>query len=289
MLLDPETKQPIHKAMLILLTDRLLIESTFSLNNLAAVNVRDRESGTSAADQLLKLLVFPEQRIELVVGRYLQLRMKTFMRKRRRELPAELDDCIAHRDLDQAVELIHEWKQCSTKHPSIDAQLQLRESQTRCCSWWPKGYEESKNTINTTGKRNVCNGLIFTTSKCSATSCCKGYSSFGGTPFLCSTTLHIILSSSYGCCQRVPFTAAVLLSGIFEIIILINRNIWLVFYSYWNVSYYQVLPLCESTLFGEDDPSDLLSRLLLDHFPKLVLYAKDSEEEVLDEEEVAHI
>ncbi|PIO62194.1 hypothetical protein TELCIR_16259, partial [Teladorsagia circumcincta] len=45
------------------------------------------------------------------------------------ELPAELDDCIAHRDLDQAVELIHEWKQCSTKDPNIDAQLKIRENQ----------------------------------------------------------------------------------------------------------------------------------------------------------------
>ncbi|KAK5969367.1 hypothetical protein GCK32_015626, partial [Trichostrongylus colubriformis] len=45
------------------------------------------------------------------------------------ELPAELDDCIAHRDLDQAVELIHEWKQCSTKDPNTDAQLKIRENQ----------------------------------------------------------------------------------------------------------------------------------------------------------------
>lgn len=38
------------------------LESTFSLNNLAVVNVKDRESGPAVADQLLKLLVFPEQR-----------------------------------------------------------------------------------------------------------------------------------------------------------------------------------------------------------------------------------
>ncbi|KAK6010458.1 hypothetical protein OSTOST_24514 [Ostertagia ostertagi] len=73
MLLDPETKEDIHRAMLVLLTDRLLIgnitpsgkyslESTFSLSNLAVVNVKDRESGPAKADQLLKLLVFPEQR-----------------------------------------------------------------------------------------------------------------------------------------------------------------------------------------------------------------------------------
>lgn len=33
------------------------------------------------------------------------------------------------RDLDQAVELIHEWKQCSTKDTNIDAQLKIRENQ----------------------------------------------------------------------------------------------------------------------------------------------------------------
>ncbi|VDM70489.1 unnamed protein product, partial [Strongylus vulgaris] len=45
------------------------------------------------------------------------------------ELPAELDDCIAHRDLDQAVELVHEWKQCSTKDSNIDTQMKIRENQ----------------------------------------------------------------------------------------------------------------------------------------------------------------
>lgn len=74
MLLDGETKQPLEKNILVLLTDRLLIgspsgsgkyslESTFSLNNVAAVNVKDRESrGAAATEQILKLLIFPEQR-----------------------------------------------------------------------------------------------------------------------------------------------------------------------------------------------------------------------------------
>ncbi|KJH41444.1 hypothetical protein DICVIV_12578 [Dictyocaulus viviparus] len=52
----------------------------------------------------------------------------------------------------------------------------------------------------------------------------------------------------------------------------------------------QVLPLCESTLYSDDDPSDVLTLLLTENYPKLVPYAKDSEEENFeDEEEVAHI
>lgn len=196
MLLDPETKEDIHRAMLVLLSDRLLIgnitpsgkyslESTFSLNNLAVVNVKDRESGPAVADQLLKLLVFPEQRYYRcdsarvkkmwldeferakrdILHEGILVRQSTIRGKRMsvqdrakraqpttpskssslqeseevevnqeeiawlQELPAELDDCIAHRDLDQAVELIHEWKQCSSKDPGIDAQLKIRENQ----------------------------------------------------------------------------------------------------------------------------------------------------------------
>ncbi|KAK6730258.1 hypothetical protein RB195_006991 [Necator americanus] len=195
MLLDPETKEDIHRAMLVLLSDRLLIgnvtpsgkyslESTFSLNNLAVVNVKDRESGPAVADQLLKLLVFPEQRYyrcdsarvkkmwldelerakreilhEGILARQTTIRGKRMTVQERakrtqlspttskslqeseegevnqdemawlQELPAELDDCIAHRDLDQAVELIHEWKQCSTKDSNIDAQMKIRENQ----------------------------------------------------------------------------------------------------------------------------------------------------------------
>ncbi|EYC25631.1 hypothetical protein Y032_0011g1307 [Ancylostoma ceylanicum] len=195
MLLDPETKEDIHRAMLVLLSDRLLIgnitpsgkyslESTFTLNNLAVVNVKDRESGPAVADQLLKLLVFPEQRYyrcdsarvkkmwldelerakrdilhEGILARQTTIRGKRMTVQERakrtqlspttskslqesdegevnqdemawlQELPAELDDCIAHRDLDQAVELIHEWKQCSTKDTNIDAQLKIRENQ----------------------------------------------------------------------------------------------------------------------------------------------------------------
>uniref|UniRef100_A0A0K0DDU7 Exocyst complex component 8 n=1 Tax=Angiostrongylus cantonensis TaxID=6313 RepID=A0A0K0DDU7_ANGCA len=172
MQLDPETKEDIHRAMLILLSDRLLVgnitpsgkyslESTFSLKNLAVVNVKDRESGPAVADQLLKLLVFPEQRYyrcessrvkkmwldELekakreILHESIMARQSTIRGKRitvqvnqdeiawLQELPAELDDCMAHRDLDQAVEIIHEWKQCSTKDPNIDAQLKIRENQ----------------------------------------------------------------------------------------------------------------------------------------------------------------
>ncbi|PIO65332.1 hypothetical protein TELCIR_13002 [Teladorsagia circumcincta] len=167
------------------------LESTFSLSNLAVVNVKDRESGPAKADQLLKLLVFPEQRYyrcdsarvkkmwldELerakrdILHEGILVRQSTIRGKRisvqfpeksiqervkraedapstanslpeteegevnqeeiawLQELPAELDDCIAHRDLDQAVELIHEWKQCATKDPNIDAQLKIRENQ----------------------------------------------------------------------------------------------------------------------------------------------------------------
>ncbi|MFH4980791.1 hypothetical protein AB6A40_007500 [Gnathostoma spinigerum] len=43
------------------------------------------------------------------------------------ELPAELDDCIAHRDMEHAVELITEWKSCKWRDEAIDAQLSLRE------------------------------------------------------------------------------------------------------------------------------------------------------------------
>ncbi|KAJ1373218.1 hypothetical protein KIN20_035571 [Parelaphostrongylus tenuis] len=199
MQLDPETKEDIHRAMLILLSDRLLIgnitpsgkyslESTFSLKNLAVVNVKDRESGPAVADQLLKLLVFPEQRYyrcessrvkkmwldelekakreilhEGIMARQSTIRGKRVTVQERanraqsltgtpktieeaeeeevnqdeiawlQELPAELDDCMAHRDLDQAVEIIHEWKQCSTKDPNIDAQLKIRENQVDVC------------------------------------------------------------------------------------------------------------------------------------------------------------
>ncbi|EJD74379.1 hypothetical protein LOAG_18298 [Loa loa] len=45
------------------------------------------------------------------------------------ELPAELDDCIAHRDMEHAVELITEWRSCNTREAAIDAQLTLRETQ----------------------------------------------------------------------------------------------------------------------------------------------------------------
>ncbi|VDL65092.1 unnamed protein product [Nippostrongylus brasiliensis] len=56
------------------------------------------------------------------------------------------------------------------------------------------------------------------------------------------------------------------------------------------IHFARVLPLCESTLYRDDEPNDVLSRLLAENYPKLVPYAKDSEEEAVDdEEEVAHI
>ncbi|CAD6184543.1 unnamed protein product [Caenorhabditis auriculariae] len=198
-LLDPETKAPLQRCMLILLSHRLIIgnstttgkysmESTLSLNNVAAVNVKDRESGAAAAGRLLKLLIFPEHRyyrcesarvkklwldeLEQAKREILHegslVRQATIRGKRQTvkdrtkslqnsdvkttvlhemeetenepekneqdlqwlaELPAELDDCIAHRDLEQAVELIHEWRLCVTKDAVIDAQLQMRENQ----------------------------------------------------------------------------------------------------------------------------------------------------------------
>ncbi|CAI4226648.1 unnamed protein product [Auanema sp. JU1783] len=192
-LLDAETMQPLHKSMLILLTDRLLIgnmvtsgkynlESTFSLNSLAAVNVKDRENRISRVDQILKLLIFPEQRYYLCESARVKklwldelerakrellhegsLARQATIRGRRKtvqerkkaslspvldektedlddihdedelawleELPAELDDCIAHRDLEHAVELLLEWKQCKTKNPAVDVQLNSRKKQ----------------------------------------------------------------------------------------------------------------------------------------------------------------
>lgn len=51
-----------------------------------------------------------------------------------------------------------------------------------------------------------------------------------------------------------------------------------------------MLPLCESTLYGDDEQNFVLTHLLTENYPKLVPYAKDSEEEAAeDEEEVAHI
>ncbi|CAL2027513.1 unnamed protein product [Caenorhabditis brenneri] len=197
---DVETKKPLQKCMLILLSHRLIIgninaagkyvmESTLSLNSVAPVNVKDRESGAANAGKVLKLLIFPESRCYLCESARIRtlwfdeleqakreilhkgslVRQATIRGKRQTvkerkaaaaatvieekstfqeedeeenvdderndndiswlaELPAELDDCIAHRDLDQAVELIHEWKQCPTKDAVIDIQLQMREN-----------------------------------------------------------------------------------------------------------------------------------------------------------------
>ncbi|CAB3410671.1 unnamed protein product [Caenorhabditis bovis] len=200
---DMETKKPMQKCMLILLSHRLIIgnvnaagryvmESTLSLNSVAPVNVKDRESGAANAGKVLKLLIFPESRCYLCESARIRklwfdeleqakrdilhegslVRQATIRGKRQTvkdraakasasptekkyhafpeeeeeevdeksennendlswlaELPAELDDCIAHRDLEQAVELIHEWKQCPTKDAVIDVQLQMRENQ----------------------------------------------------------------------------------------------------------------------------------------------------------------
>ncbi|VDK36596.1 unnamed protein product [Gongylonema pulchrum] len=187
--LDNDSMRPQHTVMLILLSDRLLIghpssgkyrfqlDSTHSLNNLAAVNIKDREGGETASS-MFKLLIFPGQRIfvaesarkkkewldciETAKRELLRegslVRQATIRGKRRQdlsaktepanqltsisesskspdesawlsELPAELDDCIAHRDMDQAVELILEWKSCTTREAAIDTQLALREAQ----------------------------------------------------------------------------------------------------------------------------------------------------------------
>ncbi|CAJ0574399.1 unnamed protein product, partial [Mesorhabditis spiculigera] len=197
-LLDGETKQPIQKQMLILLNDRLLVgnpnsgkynlESTFSLNALAAVNVKDRESrGMASADQLFKLLIFPEHRyyrcessrvkkqwldeIETAKRVLLQegsLQRQATIRGRRQSvqnkaaerstmgrplaviadgveeekeplneeetawleaLPAEVDDCIANRDIEQAVDLVMQWKDCNAKLTAVDTQMMQREQQ----------------------------------------------------------------------------------------------------------------------------------------------------------------
>lgn len=44
-------------------------------------------------------------------------------------LPAELDDCIAHRDLEHAVDILLEWQQCKLKNPTVDVQLNARKNQ----------------------------------------------------------------------------------------------------------------------------------------------------------------
>ncbi|CAI5438429.1 unnamed protein product [Caenorhabditis angaria] len=194
---DMETKKTTGKCMLILLSHKLIIgninaagkyvmDSTLTLNSVAPVNVKDRESGAANAGKVLKLLIFPESRCYLCESARIRklwfdeleqakreilhetslVRQATIKGKRQTvkeraierehviaeksfqeveeedeeekndndlmwlsELPAELDDCIAHRDLEQAVELIHEWKQCSTKDAVIDVQLQMRENQ----------------------------------------------------------------------------------------------------------------------------------------------------------------
>ncbi|KAK6106541.1 Vps51/Vps67 family protein [Brugia pahangi] len=189
--LDSDNMRPQHNVMLILLSDRLLIgqpssgkyrfqlESSHPLNNIAAVNIKDRENGETVTS-MFKLLIFPGQRFFLAENARIKkewldcienakrellhegslVRQATIRGKRRHdlsakmelgnqfmpvaesvaikspdesawlnELPAELDDCIAHRDMEHAVELIMEWKSCNTKEATIDAQLILRETQ----------------------------------------------------------------------------------------------------------------------------------------------------------------
>ncbi|VIO96678.1 Uncharacterized protein BM_BM7247 [Brugia malayi] len=189
--LDSDNMRPQHNVMLILLSDRLLIgqpssgkyrfqlESSHPLNNIAAVNIKDRENGETVTS-MFKLLIFPGQRFFLAENARIKkewldcienakrellhegslVRQATIRGKRRHdlsakmelgnqfmpvaesvaikspdesawlnELPAELDDCIAHRDMEHAVELIMEWKSCNTKEATIDAQLTLRETQ----------------------------------------------------------------------------------------------------------------------------------------------------------------
>uniref|UniRef100_A0A0R3RQK9 Exocyst complex component 8 n=1 Tax=Elaeophora elaphi TaxID=1147741 RepID=A0A0R3RQK9_9BILA len=189
--LDSDSMRPQHNIMLILLSDRLLIgqpssgkyrfqlESAHPLNNIAAVNIKDRENGETETS-MFKLLIFPGQRVFLAESARIKkewldcienakrellhegslVRQATIRGKRRQdlsakveatsqlvpvaetvttkspdesawlnELPAELDDCIAHRDMEHAVELIMEWKSCNTREAAVDAQLALRETQ----------------------------------------------------------------------------------------------------------------------------------------------------------------
>ncbi|GMR56445.1 hypothetical protein PMAYCL1PPCAC_26640 [Pristionchus mayeri] len=198
-LLDPDTKQRRQRSYLVLLPDRLLVatqthnqpgkfsfESTFNLNSIAAVIVRERESGGDSAGLVLKLLIFPDQifyrcdtarlkqqwfdAIEAAKRSQLReggLQRQATIRGRRRtvkevtgsisglspirdsmveedeqepetdeatlawlaEVPAELDVCLAHKDLDQAVELIGEWKEYRGKDAAVDTQMALRENQ----------------------------------------------------------------------------------------------------------------------------------------------------------------
>ncbi|VIO96674.1 Uncharacterized protein BM_BM7247 [Brugia malayi] len=158
---------------------RFQLESSHPLNNIAAVNIKDRENGETVTS-MFKLLIFPGQRFFLAENARIKkewldcienakrellhegslVRQATIRGKRRHdlsakmelgnqfmpvaesvaikspdesawlnELPAELDDCIAHRDMEHAVELIMEWKSCNTKEATIDAQLTLRETQ----------------------------------------------------------------------------------------------------------------------------------------------------------------
>ncbi|VBB27067.1 unnamed protein product [Acanthocheilonema viteae] len=163
--LDSDSMRPQHNVMLILLSDRLLIgqpssgkyrfqlESSHPLNNIAAVNIKDRENGETATS-MFKLLIFPGQKIFLAESARIKkewldcienakrellhegslVRQATIRGKRRQdlsakmeiaselmpvaesattkspdesawlnELPAELDDCIAHRDMEHAV------------------------------------------------------------------------------------------------------------------------------------------------------------------------------------------
>ncbi|VDK65148.1 unnamed protein product [Onchocerca ochengi] len=186
-----DSMRPQYNVMLILLSDRLLIgqpssgkyrfqlESSHPLNNIAAVNIKDRENGETATS-MFKLLIFPGQRVFLAENARIKkewlecienakrellhegslVRQATIRGKRRQdlstkvevsnqlvpvmesgitktpdesawlnELPAELDDCIAHRDMEHAVELIMEWKSCNTREAAIDTQLTLREAQ----------------------------------------------------------------------------------------------------------------------------------------------------------------
>uniref|UniRef100_A0A1I8ARD1 Exo84_C domain-containing protein n=1 Tax=Steinernema glaseri TaxID=37863 RepID=A0A1I8ARD1_9BILA len=197
--LDSDTMQPLHPVYLVLLTDRVLIgspgggasgsrsrfslESTHQLSGLAAVNVKAR--GADGDNNVLKLLIFPEQRyfrcenprvkrswlegVEQAKKDMLRegslVRQETIRGKRRsvsefaktfnanrvtmapsaiseepnpeaeaeaawlRELPSELEACIAQRDLEHAVELILEWKSCreACSDPAVASALETCE------------------------------------------------------------------------------------------------------------------------------------------------------------------
>ncbi|VDO12244.1 unnamed protein product, partial [Brugia timori] len=115
--LDSDNMRPQHNVMLILLSDRLLIgqpssgkyrfqlESSHPLNNIAAVNIKDRENGETVTS-MFKLLIFPGQRYFV----YMELNLGTqtfpnrFFLAENARIKKEWLDCIENAKR----ELLHE-------------------------------------------------------------------------------------------------------------------------------------------------------------------------------------